>query len=213
MISIMLVDDHKVVRDGLKYHFEDHSEYDISHEAANGIEALEILKQNNVDIVISDISMPEMDGITLLQEIRKEWPQQKVIALTMLGEVTHIKNMISQGVNGYLLKNSTEEEILKSIDEVMAGNNYFSSEVTQSLIDDLQGKKKPRQRLTLETPLSKREKEVLALIAKEYTNQEIADELFISVRTVDSHKHNLLEKTGAKNVAGLVLYAIEHELI
>lgn len=213
MISIMLVDDHKVVRDGLKYHFEDHPEYEIAHEASNGVEALEILKENKVEIVISDISMPEMDGIMLLQEIRKEWPQQKVIALTMLGEVTHIKNMISQGVNGYLLKNSTEEEILKSIDEVIKGNNYFSSEVTQSLIDDLQGKKKPKQRLTLETPLSKREKEVLALIAKEYTNQEIADELFISVRTVDSHKHNLLEKTGAKNVAGLVLYAIEHELV
>jgi len=213
MIKILLVDDHKVVRDGLKYHFEDHPEYNISFEAANGLEALEILRSETVDIVISDISMPEMDGINLLQEIRKEWPTQKVIALTMLGEVTHIKNMISHGVNGYLLKNSTEEEILKSIDEVNKGNNYFSSEVTQSLIDDLQGKKKPKQRLTLETPLSKREKEVLSLIAKEYTNQEIADELFISVRTVDSHKHNLLEKTGAKNVAGLVLYAIEHERV
>lgn len=213
MPKILLVDDHKVVRDGLKYHFEDHPDYNVAFEATNGKEALDILQKETVDVVISDISMPVMDGIALLREIRNIMPDQKVIALTMLGEVTHIKQMISLGVNAYLLKNSTESEIIKAIDEVMDGNNYFSKEVTQSLIDDLAGKKKPKQRLTLETPLSKREKEVLKLIAAEYTNQEIADELFISVRTVDSHKHNLLEKTGAKNVAGLVLFAVEHDLI
>lgn len=213
MITIMLVDDHKIVRDGLKYHFEDNPEYKISLEAENGQVALDLLKENMVDIVITDISMPVMDGIALLQEIREKHPDQKVIALTMLGEITHIKNMISHGVNGYLLKNSSEKEILLAIDEVMNGNNYFSKDVTQSLIDDLTGKRKPKQRLTLETPLSKREKEVLQLISQELSNQEIADKLFISVRTVDSHKHNLLEKTGAKNVAGLVLYAVEHDLI
>lgn len=213
MHEILLVDDHKVVRDGLKYHFEDHEQYHIAHEASHGLEALEILKSNKVDLVISDISMPEMDGISLLKEIRETWPDQKVIALTMLGEVMHIKQMISLGVNGYLLKNSSEAEIIKAIGEVLLGGNFFSSEVTQLLINDLAGKRKPKQRLTVETPLSKREKEVLKLIATEYTNQEIADELFISMRTVDSHKHNLLEKTGAKNVAGLVLYAVEHDLI
>jgi len=209
----MLVDDHKVVRDGLKYHFEDHAEFDVSLEASNGEEALNLLTKNEVDVVITDISMPVMDGIAFLKEIREKMPDQKVIALTMLGEVTHIKQMISLGVNGYLLKNSSEDEIILAINTVIEGQNYFSKEVTQSLIDDLAGKRKPKQRLTIETPLSKREKEVLRLIAEEYSNQEIADELFISVRTVDSHKHNLLEKTGAKNVAGLVLYAVEHDLI
>jgi len=213
MPKIMLVDDHKVVRDGLKYHFEDHAEFDVSLEASNGEEALNLLTKNEVDVVITDISMPVMDGIAFLKEIREKMPDQKVIALTMLGEVTHIKQMISLGVNGYLLKNSSEDEIILAINTVIEGQNYFSKEVTQSLIDDLAGKRKPKQRLTIETPLSKREKEVLRLIAEEYSNQEIADELFISVRTVDSHKHNLLEKTGAKNVAGLVLYAVEHDLI
>lgn len=213
MLNLMLVDDHRVIRDGLKYYFEGHPSYQITYEASNGVEAMDILKVHPVDLVITDISMPEMDGIALLREIRQTIPKQKVIAITMLGEVQHIKEMISLGVNGYLLKNSTEAEILKAIDEVVAGENYFSKEVTQSLIDELAGRRKPKQRLTIETPLSKREKEVLRLIAKEYTNKQIADELFISVRTVDSHKHNLLEKTGTKNIAGLVLYAVEHDLI
>lgn len=213
MIRIMLVDDHKVVRDGIKYYFEDQPDCEVVQEAGNGLEALEVLKESPVDIVITDISMPEMDGIGLLKAIRETMPDQKVIALTMLSEVQHVKEMISHGVNAYLLKNCNEEEILKAVREVQSGSTYFAKDVTQSLIDDLAGKRRPKQRLTIETPLSAREKEVLKLIAMEHTNQEIADKLFISVRTVDSHKRNLLEKTGAKNIAGLVMYAVEHSLV
>lgn len=213
MIRIMLVDDHKVVRDGIKYYFEDQPDCEVVQEAGNGLEALEVLEKSPVDIVITDISMPEMDGIGLLKAIRERMPDQKVIALTMLSEVQHVKEMISHGVNAYLLKNCNEEEILKAVREVQSGSTYFAKDVTQSLIDDLAGKRRPKQRLTIETPLSAREKEVLKLIAMEHTNQEIADKLFISVRTVDSHKRNLLEKTGAKNIAGLVMYAVEHSLV
>ncbi len=213
MKSILLVDDHKVVRDGLKYYFENNPAYQIAGEAADGEDALKLLSENAFDLVITDLSMPVMDGIQLMEEIRQHHDGQKVLALTMLGETAHIKKMIALGVNGYILKSSGQDEILKAIDRIFQGENYFSSEVTNAIINDLAGKKtKPKQRLTVETPLSRREKEVLALIVEELSNQEIADKLFISTRTVDAHKRNLLQKTGAKNIAGLVVYAVEHGL-
>ncbi|RED97006.1 LuxR family two component transcriptional regulator [Marinoscillum furvescens DSM 4134] len=210
--TIMLVDDHKIIRDGLKLYFEDSEEYDVAAEAENGKQALEILESKDFDLVITDISMPEMDGITFTQNLRQAKPEQKIMALTMMGENQHIKHMLSAGVNGYILKNSNRSEIFKAIETILNGENYYSGEVTKIIMDSMSGKKKPTQRLTLETPLTNREKEVLKLIVKEHSNQEIADALFISVRTVDAHKRNLLEKTGCKNIAGLVVYALEHDI-
>lgn len=210
--TILLVDDHKIIRDGLKLYFEDSDNYEVAAEAEHGEHALEVLNDSSFDLVITDISMPVMDGITLTQKIKEKNPEQKIMALTMMGENQHIKHMLSAGVNGYILKNSDKSEILKAIDTITAGDNYYSNEVTKIIMDSMSGKKKPQQRLTLETPLTSREKEVLKLIVKEYSNQEIADELFISVRTVDAHKRNLLEKTGCKNIAGLVVYALEHNI-
>ena len=210
--KILLVDDHKIIRDGLKLYFEDSNLYEVADEAENGVEGLKKLEESTFDIVITDISMPEMDGITFTQQIKQKSPEQKVMALTMMGENQHIKHMLSAGVNGYILKNSDKSEILNAIETILAGDNYYSGEVTKIIMDGMTGKKKPTQRLTLETPLTSREKEVLKLIVAEKSNQEIADELFISVRTVDAHKRNLLEKTGCKNVAGLVVYALEHNI-
>ncbi len=210
--TIILVDDHKIIRDGLKMYFTGNDDYVIEAEAENGVEALEILSKQSFDLVITDISMPEMDGITLAQEIKEKYPDQKVMALTMMGENQHIKHMLAAGVNGYILKNSDKSEIMNAIKTILNGENYYSGSVTKIIIDGIAGKKKPTQRLTLETPLTTREKEVLKLIVKEYSNKEIADQLFISVRTVDAHKRNLLEKTGCKNIAGLVVYALEHNI-
>lgn len=210
--TIMLVDDHKIIRDGLKLYFEDSDEYDVVAEAENGVQALKMLESQEVDLVITDISMPEMDGITFTQKLKEIRPDQKVMALTMMGENQHIKHMLSAGVNGYILKNSDKSEIMKAIATILNGENFYSSEVTKIIMDSMAGKRKPTQRLTLETPLTTREKEVLKLIVKEYSNQEIADALFISHRTVDAHKRNLLEKTGCKNIAGLVVYALEHNI-
>jgi len=210
--KIILVDDHKIIRDGLKMYFDGNDEYVVEAEAENGVQALEILDKQSFDLVITDISMPEMDGITLAQEIKEKYPDQKVMALTMMGENQHIKHMLAAGVNGYILKNSDKSEIMNAIKTILNGENYYSGSVTKIIIDGIAGKKKPTQRLTLETPLTTREKEVLKLIVKEYSNKEIADQLFISVRTVDAHKRNLLEKTGCKNIAGLVVYALEHNI-
>lgn len=210
--TIMLVDDHKIIRDGLKLYFEDSEVYEVVAEADNGSNALEILKDQSFDLVITDISMPVMDGITFTQKLKEIYPTQKVMALTMLGENQHIKHMLSAGVNGYILKNSDRDEIMHAIDVIINGENYYSGEVTKIIMDGMAGKKQTVNRLTLETPLTPREKEVLELIVKEFSNQEISDKLFISIRTVDAHKRNLLEKTGCKNIAGLVVYAMEHNI-
>ncbi|CAM9987371.1 unnamed protein product, partial [Chrysoparadoxa australica] len=213
-VNILLVDDHKMVRGGLKYYFLDHAKYAITKEVANGIEAIELLSYHNFDIVITDISMPEMDGVELVKRIKSDYPEIKVIALTMISEAAIIKKMMEQGVDGYVLKNCEEDEVFRAIDAVTSGQNYFSQKVTEAIINSIAKTSKltKKQRLTVEKPLSSREKDILKLILKERTNQEIADDLFISTRTVDSHKRNMLDKTGCKNIAGLVLYAIENAI-
>ena len=212
MIRIILVDDHKLIREGLKSFIEKGNEIEVLAEAANGKKALELLSEIEVDVIVSDIAMPEMDGLEFVKKVKTGDPDQKILALTMMNEGHHIKQMLGAGANGYVLKNCTEEEFTQAIKMVARGDSYYSPEVTEVIMDNLNRSKKPKQRLTYEIPLTSRENEVLHLICKELSNQEIADHLFISVRTVEAHKRNLLEKTGCKNVAGLVVYALERSL-
>ena len=211
---MFLVDDHKMIRDGIKFYLDDDDRFDIIGEANNGQEALAKIGINNkFDVLITDIVMPQMDGIELVKNIIGGPSYEfKIIALTMLSETQHIKKMLNYGIQGYLLKSSGEEEIKRAITAVAEGGTYYSQEVTTIIMNNLRGEKAKGSRMALEIPLTPRETEVLHLIVKEYSNQEIGDELFISARTVDAHKRNLLEKTGAKNVAGLALYAIEKRL-
>jgi DNA-binding NarL/FixJ family response regulator len=160
-----------------------------------------------------DISMPVMDGIECTQHITDDYPDIKVLALSMMNDGQFIKKMLSAGAMGYILKNSGEAEIKKALRAVSEGETYFSAEVNETVMQNmLKGGVKRNHKLVVDLPLTSRETEVLRLILKEYSNQEIADELFISPRTVDAHKRNLLEKTGSKNTAGLVLYAVEKNL-
>lgn len=212
-MKILLVDDHKLIRDALRSYFANDQEFEIVEEAGNGQEALVLLREKPVDVVMMDISMPVMDGIECTQQIAEEFPQIRVLALSMMNDGQFIKKMLSAGALGYILKNSGEEEIKKALRKVAAGESYFSAEVNETVMQNmLKGGVKRNHKLVVDLPLTDREKEVLRLILKEYSNQEIADELFISPRTVDAHKRNLLEKTGSKNTAGLVLYAIEKNL-
>lgn len=211
MKNILLVDDHKIVRDGIRYYLKDESDLQITGEAENGEKALELLSNHKFDLIITDISMPVMDGLKLMEKISKDYGDQKVLVLTMIDEYRHIKQMLSLGVKGFLFKNASQSEMILAIHKTLNGETYYSAEVTQIIINNLSKKKlNGNERLTVEVPLTSREKQVLKLIVKEYSNAQIADELFISIRTVDSHKHNLLEKTGSKTLAGLVVYAIEH---
>ncbi len=209
-IEILIADDHKMVREGIRSVIENTPDIVITDEVSNGVEALIKLEKNKYDIILTDISMPKMDGVELMKEITKKYPGLKVIALTMMGEGQHIKQMLKSGAKGYLLKNCGSNELITAIKKVSKGENYYSHEVTQIIMNQLSGKKS--QRMSTEVPLTSRELEVLHLILKEYSNQEIADALFISSRTVDAHKRNLIEKTGSKNIAGLVLYAVEKRL-
>lgn len=212
-IKIVLVDDHKMVREGLKRFLEDNQDFEIVVEAENGRDCLDQLATVEADIVLTDLSMPQMNGLELTKILRKQFPKLKVIALTMMDDSQHIKQMLAEGAMGYLLKNCSEDDLMIAINKVYNGNTYYAPEVTNIILNSIRKVTPRRQsKVVIEMPLTVREKEVLYLILKEKTNQEIAEKLFISVRTVDAHKRNLLDKTGSRNVAGLVIFALDHEL-
>ncbi len=208
----MLVDDHPMIRDAMSLYFSKIEEIEILAEANNGKEALELLKEHTIDLVITDIAMPEMNGVEFLTALQEQNSNQDVLVISMINEVSQVKKMISLGAKGYVLKNSPKEEILTAIKAIRNGETYYSKEVYDIIMGQLTGRK-PKQRLTVEIPLSRREKEIVKLVMEELTNQEIAEKLFISVRTVEAHKRNILEKTGCKTVAGLAIYAIERGIV
>ncbi|MBL3658869.1 response regulator transcription factor [Fulvivirga sediminis] len=208
---ILIVDDHKVVRDGVAMYLEDNPSYEIVGLLASGKEAIDAVEKNDLDLVIIDINMDEMDGIETTRKVMDINPNIKVLALTMHNDYQHIKAMMDAGARGYVLKSCDEVEMRSAIETILNDDIYYSSEVGQTVMNNL-AKKKNKISGDASTPLTPREKEIYKLILEEYSNQEIADKLFISVRTVEVHKRNLLEKTGAKNSTGLVLFAIKNNL-
>lgn len=211
-IKILLADDHKIVRDGIKLMLEPQAGIDVVDEAQNGKEVLEKLESHLVDIVVMDINMPEMDGITATRKVKEKFPDVKVLALTMSNDDLHIRQMIQAGASGYIMKSAGRKELKDAIDAIMEGKHYFSDEATESIMMDLvKGKGKSTDPDPIH--ITDRELEILELIVQEHTNQEIAEKLYISSRTVDAHRRNLLQKTGARNTAGLVKYAFQHNLI
>jgi DNA-binding NarL/FixJ family response regulator len=212
IITVLLVDDHPMIRDAMKLYFASNDDIAITGEASNGLEALEILKSHTFDLVITDIAMPEMNGVDFLSQLQNDGNQQDVLVISMINEASQVKKMIGLGAKGYVLKNSPKEEIVTAIKAISKGETYYSKDVFDIVMGQLAGRK-PKQRLTLEIPLTRREKEIVKLVMEELTNQEIAEQLFISVRTVEAHKRNVLEKTGCKTVAGLAIYAIEKGII
>ncbi len=210
-IKMLLVDDHEIVRDGLKTLIESQHGMDIVGEAENGEQALEICQNQDVDLIVMDVNMPEMDGIQATKVIKEKFPDIKILALTMSDNDVHIRKMIESGVSGYILKNAGRDELRKAIEALMNDQHYFSDTATQSVMMELV-RNKGKSSMSGMVQITDREMEVLELILKEHTNQEIAEKLFISVRTVDAHRRNLLQKTGARNTAGLVRYALENNL-
>lgn len=211
MIKVLLVDDHRLIRDGIRFYLEkDGHDITIVGEASDGKQALIFLEKNpdEVDIMLTDISMPEMNGVELATEVNKNFPSVKIIALTMIKDSQYVKQMLQAGASGYLLKNAREKEIVDAVKAVYRGESYYAQEATKAIMDFMSKKKQDSDMVAI----SKREKEVLRLIIDELSNQEIADKLFISIRTVEAHKRNLMEKTGSKTLAGLVKYAINNFL-
>lgn len=204
-LNIHLVDDHSLFREGLKFLLSTCDFVGEIQDSENGKIFLDKLQTSKPDIVLMDIQMPELDGITASQKALELYPDLKIIALSLYAEEEYYTKMIDVGVRGFLLKNSQFEDVQKAITEVYEGNNFFSPEILDRIISNMYQKRTEKPNLDL----TEREIEVLYNICKGLSNQEIADILFISKRTVDKHRENLLLKTNAKNTAGLVVYAIK----
>ncbi len=209
-MRIVLVDDHKVVRDGVKLFLQNDEEFSIVGEAGNAVTALSVIQRENPDVVLMDLSIGEDDGIELTRKMLGENPDLRVVALTMHNDYQYVQAMLEAGAKGYVLKNCDENELREALRTVMNGDIYYGEEVTKMVMNNMAHQQKNEK--TASVTFTPREKEVYKLILQELTNQEIADKLFISVRTVEVHKRNLMEKTGAKSSTGLVLYAVKNNL-
>lgn len=212
MIKLIVADDHKMIRDGIISLLEEEADIQVLGEASDGREVLSLLKKIEVDVILMDIDMGQYNGIEATKQVAKLYPKVKVLIVSMHGDLSYITKAFEAGAKGYLLKNAGKNEILKAINQLMEGNIYCSIEVSAKLVAQLQGKTRPKVK-DKSVHLTRREIEVLKLIVEEFSNAEIADKLFISIRTVDTHRRNLLTKLGAKNTVGLVKYAIKHGLM
>ena len=211
-IRVLLADDHKIFRDGVRSILANEKDIEVVGEAANGQAVLELIEQLEVDVQVLDIDIGKPNGIEITEMISNNHPETKVLILSMMGLHDFVIQALENGAIGYLLKNTGKDEVLTAIRSVSKGDSYFSREVSEIIIEQLNKPASSRKR-SVDIPISPREIEVLKLIAQEFSNSEIAEKLFISIRTVDTHRRNLLEKLGAKNTAGLVRFAIQKGLV
>lgn len=217
-INLVIVDDHRLFRNGLKLLLRELDYIGEIAEASNGKEFLCHLATNHVDLVLMDINMPVMNGIEATREACKSNPSLKVIALSMLNEDDYYFKMIEAGAKGFILKDSGSEDLTRAIETVLNGQNYFSQDLLRNIILSLSSNVKPDDtgqpfKEPLGAKFSDREIEVLHQICKGLSNQEIAEILFISPRTVERHRSNLMAKSGSKNSVNLVMFAIKNNLV
>ena len=205
---IILVDDHSLFRNGLRGLLEHCAGCHVVGEAASGEEFLAMIDRVEADIVFMDFAMPGLDGAQTTERALARHPELRIITLSMFGEESYYSRMVEAGAKGFLLKDSDIGDVLEAMDAVMAGGSYFSPQ----LLSSLTGRMRTRDDAPDEQ-LSAREREILVAVCQGLSNQEIADALFISKRTVDKHRANILEKTGCKNTASLVVYAIRHGIV
>jgi DNA-binding NarL/FixJ family response regulator len=217
VIKIIIVDDHRLIRKGLRALLENVPSIEIVGEAGSGVELVDLLTKVPVDVVIMDIKMPHMDGFDATRHIVENFQSVKILALSMFESEDYINRMLELGAQGYILKNISREELVHAIENIARGNHYISAEISINLLrKNAGGEGGPLAKTFPDTEiveLSKRELEVLKLITDGMTNAEIAEKLFTSKRTIDSHRQRIIEKTQAKNTAALVKYAISKGII
>lgn len=209
-LNVLIVDDHKLFREGLKLLLKNLQEIGEVWEASDGEVFLNMIKIQHPDVVLMDIEMPRLNGIEATTKALEIYPEMKILALSMFGDEEYFQKMVDAGVCGFLLKNSDFSEVRKAIMNVAQGNNYFTDEILYKLVNRFRTRP---SHIEQAVTLSDREQEILLLICKGLSNQEIADQLFISKRTVDHHRASLLTKTDTRNAASLVIYAIRHKLV
>lgn len=211
-IRIVIADDHEIFRDGFKLMMKKQSEIEIVAEAENGRELLELTMAHLPDVVVTDIKMPVMDGIEATKQIKAKHPEIEVVALSMFDEENLVIDMLEAGARGYLLKNTHKEEVVQAVTAVFKKETYFCKQTSTKLAQMI-----AKSRFTPYKPLKKpgfndRELEIIRLICQEFSNKEIANKLSMSIRTVEGYREKILEKIEAKNVAGLVVYAIKNNI-
>jgi len=210
--NIALVDDHDLFREGLKYIIERHPNYSILFEAKNGSKFIHSLKNIGLpDLVLMDIEMPEMNGMEAAKQALSLHPSLKIVVLSMFSDQQYYREMIALGVKGFILKDSGKSELERALEDVLKGGNYFSQELLKNIIAGIP--EKVNNTMGLHEPLSTRELEVLQLVCQGLSNNEIAEKLFLSPKTVEGHKAKLMLKTETKNTVSLVMFAIKNHLV
>lgn len=212
MLRLLIADDHSMFADGIESILANESDIDVVGKCPDGNSVFEFLKEKTVDLILLDVNLPDMSGIEVSKKLNREYPDIKILAVSMFNEESFVTEILQQGASGYILKNTGKTELLKAIQTVNNGQSYFSKEVTQTIMGSLMKNKATAQKPT-KLKISRREKEVLQLIMQEFTTQEIADKLFVSVKTVESHRGSLLTKLQARNTAGLVRIAMEEGIV
>lgn len=205
-VKLLVVDDHPMLRGGIVSLFNNLDNIEVTCEANNGAAAIKCIEKQVPDVVLMDINMDGRLDVTTTEEIKMRWPSVKVVAFSMHEEVQVVRRMVKAGASGYLLKSASHNELVRAIESVVKGESYYSQEVLDIMTNSITS---DNDDVEPDVVLSAREKEVLHFVAKEYTNQEIADAINISLRTVETHKRNLIKKLRVKNVVGLVRFALE----
>jgi len=215
MIRVFIVDDHTLIRDGLRALLAAEPLFEVVGEADNGQALLDQLPTVAADVVLLDLNMPVLDGLATTHRLRAEYPDLRILLLSMMTHERTIGEALAAGAHGYVLKNADKYEVVAALRGVAAGKRFLCSEIGLGLLEKilLQESRTPASGKAPGVPLTHREREILQLVASGLTNQEIADQLFTSRRTVESHRQNLLEKTGVRNTPALVKYAMEHGLL
>lgn len=207
-VRVLIADDHTVLRSGLRLLLQTQPDLQVVGEAGDGIQALERIRQLKPDVVLLDLTMPGLDGLDTLRRLTAEMPWVKVMVLTMHDEAELVRSALTAGARGYVLKRAADTELLTAIRQVAAGESYVYPSLAAKLLVG-----EPRPAREQAGPLSGRELEVLQLIALGYTQQEIADKLAVSIKTVETHKARVCEKLGLRTRAELVRYAVQHDLV
>jgi DNA-binding NarL/FixJ family response regulator len=211
-IRILIADDHQIVSDGLKNILKDIEGLRVVASASNGEEAVEICKTLTIDIVLMDIDMPKLTGIEATKLIKAQFNHIKILVLSMHNEKGVIQNAVDAGADGYLLKNTNQNELINAIKKICEGEKFFSSDVTMTLLSK-GGVSDSNEDKELVESLTEREIEILKLISEGLSNKEIGDKLFISHRTVDTHRTNLMKKLNVHNIEDLIRFALKNKLV
>ncbi len=209
-LKIVIADDHQMFIDGIKSLLKKEKKLNFVFEANNAEDALSYIRKNPVDLLITDISMPGMSGTELTKKIKQEFPNIKVLVVTMFNDPAIINDILQAEAEGYILKNTGKQELLTAITRIMDDGTFYSNEVMTLM---LQHNKKKINPVTTKEELTSRELEILKLVCEEFTTVGIAEKLFISPRTVDTHRKNILEKTQSKTIVGLIKYAFENNIL